>query len=85
MEVRYDKVEDILMIVLPNTKGKKIDDTLEGENLLVSITEGGEPIMLEVFQASEFLNQILKIVLKREEKGVSVGSIKTAVLHQIKK
>ncbi len=42
--------------------------------------------MLEIFQASEFLDEILKVVLKREKKGASVGPIRmAAVPHQIKK
>ena len=53
MKVHYDKDEDILMIVLPH-RNKKIDDTLETENSLVSIAEDGTPLMVEIFEASKF-------------------------------
>lgn len=51
MRVHYDKDEDILMIELTR---KKIDDTIETEHSLVSITEKGEPVLLEIFNASKF-------------------------------
>jgi uncharacterized protein YuzE len=51
MRVHYDKDEDILMIELAR---KKIDDTIETEHSLVSITEKGEPVLLEIFEASKF-------------------------------
>lgn len=66
MRVRYDKDEDILMIVLAK-KGQKIDDTYETENSLVSVTEKGEPIMVEIFDASKFFAEESR-VLPREIK-----------------
>jgi len=51
MKVHYDKDEDILMIQLSD---KKIDDTLETENSLISVSKDGEPVMLEMFHASKF-------------------------------
>lgn len=53
MEVRYDKDEDILMIVLSKKKAK-LDDTYETEYGLVGVTEKGEPLMIEIFEASKF-------------------------------
>ncbi len=61
MKVHYDKDEDILMIVLAQ---KKIDDTIETENSLVSVTEKGEPVMLEIFEASQFFAAESKVLPK---------------------
>ena len=63
MRVRYDKDEDILMIVLAK-RGQKIDDTYETENSLVSVTEKGEPIMVEIFNASKFFAEESKVLPK---------------------
>jgi len=63
MRVRYDKDEDILMIVLVK-RGQKIDDTYETENSLVSVTEKGEPIMVEIFNASKFFAEESKVLPK---------------------
>lgn len=51
MKVHYDKDEDILMLILSQ---KKIDDSYETENSIVSISEEGEPVMLEIFGAMKF-------------------------------
>ncbi len=61
MKVSYDKDEDILMIVLAQ---KKIDDTIETENSLISVTDKGEPVMLEIFQASNFFAAESKVLPK---------------------
>lgn len=51
MKVHYDIEEDILMIELAR---KKIDDTIETERSLISVTETGEPVLIEIFDASKF-------------------------------
>lgn len=61
MKVHYDKDEDILMIVLAK---KKIDDTWETESGLVSVTEKGEPVLLEIFNASKFFAAESKVLPK---------------------
>lgn len=61
MKVHYDKDEDILMIVLAK---KKIDDTWETENSLVSVTEKGEPVLIEIFNASKFFAAESKVLPK---------------------
>lgn len=66
MKVHYDKDEDILMIVL-SSKNKKIDDTFETEFGNVSVTENGEPVILEIFDAKKYFAQQSK-VLPREIK-----------------
>lgn len=53
MEVRYDKDEDILTIVLTRKK-VKLDDTYETEYGFVGVTKKGEPIMVDIMNASSF-------------------------------
>lgn len=64
MKVHYDKEEDILMLEL--SRGK-IDDTYEVDNGLVSVSEKGKPLLIEIFKASEFFERESK-VLPREIK-----------------
>lgn len=64
MRVHYDKDEDILMIELDR---KKIDDTVETEHGLVSVTEKREPVLIEIFEASKFFAAESR-VLPREVK-----------------
>ena len=61
MKVHYDKQEDILMIVL--AKGK-IDDTYETENSLVSVDVKGQPVLVEIFEASKFFAEESKVLPK---------------------
>lgn len=63
MKVRYDKDEDILTIVLAK-KGQKIDDTYETENSLISVTEKGEPVLVDIFDASKFFAEESKVLPK---------------------
>lgn len=62
MKVHYDKDKDILSIVLDLKK--KVDDTIETENGLISISGKGEPIMLDIFQASKFFAAESKVLPK---------------------
>lgn len=64
MKVHYDKEEDILMLEL--SRGK-IDDTYEVDSGLVSVSEKGKPLLIEIFKASEFFERESR-VLPREIK-----------------
>ena len=64
MKVHYDKEEDILMIVLSHKNGKKIDDTYEMEHGYVSVDEKGEPVMVEIFEASKFFKEESRVLPK---------------------
>lgn len=63
MKVKYDENEDILMIVLSNKKAK-LDDTYETDYGLVGVTEKGEPLMIEIFEASKFFAKESKVLPK---------------------
>lgn len=74
MEVHYDKDEDILMIVLTRKK-VRLDDTYETEHGLVSVTEKGEPIAIEIFEASKFFAKESKVLPKEiKEKFFAIAS-----------
>ncbi|MBI3290251.1 DUF2283 domain-containing protein [Candidatus Microgenomates bacterium] len=64
MKVHYDKDEDILMIVLAQKSGKKVDDTYEMEHGYVSVDAQGEPVMVEIFEASKFFKEEGKVLPK---------------------
>lgn len=57
MRVRYSKDEDILLIELAK---KKIDDSYETDNMIVHITNDKEPVLLEIFNATKFLEDVNK-------------------------
>ena len=61
MKVHYDENEDILMIQLAR---KKIDDSYETENSIVSVSENGEPVLVEIFEASKFFKEEGKVLPK---------------------
>ena len=67
MEVHYDKDEDILMIVLSKGKNKKLDDTFETDFGNVSVTEEGEPVIIEILDAKRYFEKEAK-ALPREIK-----------------
>lgn len=70
MRVRYDKTEDILMIEIAK---KKIDDSYESENMIVHVAKNREPVLLEIFKASEFFRNV----------GRSLPKLKTSSVHQV--
>ena len=67
MKVHYDKNEDILLISLSN---KKVDDSYETENSIVSVDKSGEPVNIEIFRANKFLKNIGKAVPKNLQKNL---------------
>lgn len=57
MTVHYNKADDVLMIELTN---KKIDDAYETVNMIVHVATNKEPVLLEIFKATDFLKDINK-------------------------
>lgn len=57
MKVQYNKEDDVLMLFLVD---KKIDDAYEVNNMIVHVTSDREPVLLEIFQASSFLEKEAK-------------------------
>ncbi len=80
-KISYSKDVDILMIQLSN---KKIDDSYETDYGVVSVSEAGEPVLIEIFKASKFLKDLGKAVPKSIQQEVwSQPSV--AVPHTIRK
>lgn len=59
--ISYSKDVDILMIQLSD---KKIDDSYDTENSIVSVDKDGEPVLLEIFNGSKYLKELGKIAAK---------------------
>lgn len=77
MRVHYDKDEDILMIELAR---KKVDDAYETDQMIVHVTENREPVLLEIFKASQFLKDLGRVVPKNLQKEVW-GAVFSATPH----
>ena len=61
MKMRYDHEDDILMIWL--AEGKQVDHADHVGQSILHVTENGEPVLLEVLNAREFVVDLVKIAL----------------------
>ena len=57
MKLKYNKEDDVLIVEYSKDK---IDDVYESNNMLVHVNEEKEPVLLEIFKASEFLSEASK-------------------------
>lgn len=78
--ISYSQDVDILMIQLSD---KKIDDSYETENSVVSVDKKGEPVLLEIFNGKQYLKELGKTLPKDIQRELT-GQF-TAVSHQIRK
>lgn len=78
--ISYSPDVDILMIQLSD---KKIDDSYETENSVVSVDKNGEPVLLEIFNGKQYLKELGKTLPKNIRRELSEQSV--AVAHQIRK
>ncbi|MBI2337969.1 hypothetical protein HYU95_02195 [Candidatus Daviesbacteria bacterium] len=62
---------------------KKIDDSYETENSVVSVDKNGEPVLLEIFNGKQYLKELGKTLPKNIRRELSEQSV--AVAHQIRK
>ena len=62
MKVRYDQEEDILMI--ETTENQTIDHAEQGGSLISHFSADGQMVLLEILDASEFLAQLLKAIMR---------------------
>lgn len=82
MKVHYDKDEDILMIVLSS---KKIDDSYETkEGNIVSVSEDREPVMIDIFRASNFLKDLGKAIPKKLQEQIWAHQSSVAIPHRVR-
>lgn len=69
MKVQYSKEDDILMIELT---AKKVDDAYETENMIVHVDAYKEPVLLEIFHATNFLRTEAKALPKELKQALFV-------------
>ena len=62
MKVRYDQEEDILMI--ETAENQTIDHAEQGGSLISHFSADGQMVLLEILDASEFLAQLLKAIMR---------------------
>lgn len=68
--ISYSEDVDILMIQLSD---KKVDDSYETDDMIVSVTEDREPVLLEIFNGSRFLEDVGRAIPKRLQKQIWPG------------
>lgn len=78
-KISYSKDVDILMIQLSD---KKLDDSYEVGNMIVQVAEDGEPVIIEIMNASAFLKQAASKLPKKVLESVLPSY--PATLHNIK-
>lgn len=78
--ISYSPDVDILMIQLSD---KKVDDSYETENSVVSVDKDGEPVLLEIFNGKQYLKELSKTLPKEIKQ--EFNNQFTAVAHQIRK
>ncbi len=62
MKVTYSQDADVLMIVMSK---KKLDDSYQKENMIVQVASDGEPVIIEILNASKFLQQAVTQLPKK--------------------
>ena len=67
MKLKYNKQDDILVIEYSKDK---IDDVYESNNMLVSVNSDKEPVLIEIFKASDFLSEASKSLPRDIKKSV---------------
>ncbi|MBI5789277.1 MAG: DUF2283 domain-containing protein [Candidatus Schekmanbacteria bacterium] len=67
-KIRYSKDEDILLIELSD---KPIDYAQEEGQMIIHFTKNGEPVLLEVLEAKDFILNSLSSVMKEKEVAIA--------------
>ena len=62
MKMRYDREDDVLMIWL--AADKKVDHAEQTGNSILHLTEAGEPVLLEVLNARQFVLDIVQTAIE---------------------
>jgi len=65
--IRYSKDVDILIIELSD---KSIDYAEEEWQIIIHFTKDGEPVLIEILDAKEFIMNSLSSLLKEEEVSI---------------
>ena len=62
--IKYSKDVDALLIELSN---KPIDHAEEEGQIIIHFTKGGEPVLLEILDAKEFVSNSVSSLLQEKE------------------
>ncbi|MBN1284687.1 MAG: DUF2283 domain-containing protein [Anaerolineae bacterium] len=65
LEMRYDAEDDVLMIWL--ARGKTLDHAEHVGSMILHLTEQGEPILLEVLNARDFVADLVRTAMTPAE------------------
>ena len=65
MRITYNRDEDILMLCL-DPRGE-IDHAEQTNSVIVHLTRSGQPVLLEILDASEFLTRGIRVTMRAEE------------------
>jgi uncharacterized protein YuzE len=69
MKIHYDRNEDVLMLEISDEG--KIDHAEQVDSVIVHFTASGEPVLLEILDASEFLSAIIKATMRPEKEALA--------------
>ncbi|MBN2303501.1 MAG: DUF2283 domain-containing protein [Anaerolineae bacterium] len=61
LKMRYDHEDDVLMIWF--AQGKKVDHAEQTGQSILHMTENGEPVLLEILKAREFVPELVRTVM----------------------
>jgi len=69
MKIHYDREEDILTLEISDEG--KIDHAEQVDSVIVHFTASGEPVLLEILDASEFLSNVIKATMRPEKEALT--------------
>jgi uncharacterized protein YuzE len=61
LKMRYDAEDDVLMIWL--AEGKTVDHAEHVGQTILHLTEAGEPILLEILKARDFVADLVRMAM----------------------
>jgi uncharacterized protein YuzE len=61
LKMRYDREDDVLMIWF--AQNKLVDHAEQTDQGILHLTESGEPVLLEILNAREFVPELVRTVM----------------------
>lgn len=61
LKMRYDHEDDVLMIWF--AQGKTVDHAEQTGQSILHLTESGEPVLLEILNARDFVPELVRTVM----------------------
>jgi uncharacterized protein YuzE len=62
LKMRYDHEDDVLMIWF--AQDKRVDHAEQTGSSILHLTENGEPVLLEILRAREFVPELVRTVMQ---------------------